>query len=124
MTGAPRVFGGKIIISSGGADTGSSRGYVTTYDAETGRQLWRFYIVPGNPADGFEDDAQRMAAQTWTGDWWKYGGGGHAWNAFTYVAETDTNMVGTGNGEPWNQHIRSPRGRSETRGGGRGRGTK
>lgn len=110
ITGAPRVFGGKIIIGSGGADTGSSRGYVTTYDAETGRQLWRFYIVPGNPADGFEDDAQRMAAKTWTGEWWKYGGGGHAWNAFTYDAETDTILVGTGNGAPWNQHIRSPGG--------------
>ncbi len=50
------------------------RGYVTAYDTESGEQVWRFYTVAGNPADGFENDA--MAAKTWTGEWWKYGGGG------------------------------------------------
>ena len=107
ITGAPRAFDGKIIIGSGGADTTSTRGYVTTFDAETGRELWRFFIVPGNPSDGFEREAQKMAAKTWSGTWWKYGGGGHAWNAFTYDADTDTVFVGTGNGAPWNHRIRS-----------------
>ena len=110
ITGAPRVFDGKIIIGHGGADSSNTRGYVTTYDARTGKQLWRFFIVPGNPADGFEDETQEMAAKTWTGEWWKYGGGGHAWNAFTYDAESDTILIGTGNGAPWNQKIRSPGG--------------
>ena len=63
ITGAPRVFGGKVIIGHGGADFAPVRGYVTCYDAKTGRQLWRFYTVPGNPADGFEDAAQAMAAK-------------------------------------------------------------
>lgn len=110
ITGAPRVFAGKVIIGNGGADTSDSRGYVTTYDADTGKQLWRFYIVPGNPAKGFENSAQAMAAKTWKGEWWKYGGGGNAWNAFTYDAAADTVIVGTGNGAPWNQKIRSPGG--------------
>lgn len=110
ITGAPRVFDGKIIIGHGGADGGNTRGYVTTYDTETGKQLWRFHTVPGNPADGFENTAMEMAAKTWTGEWWKYGGGGTAWNAFTYDAETDTVFVGTGNGAPWNHKIRSPQG--------------
>jgi quinohemoprotein ethanol dehydrogenase len=110
ITGAPRVFGGKIIIGHGGADSASIRGYVTTYDAETGKELWRFYLAPGDPAKGFEDKAQAMAARTWKGEWWKYGGGANAWNDFTYDAETDTILIGTGNGAPWNQKIRSPGG--------------
>jgi quinohemoprotein ethanol dehydrogenase len=107
ITGAPRVFDGKVIIGHGGADVASIRGYVTAYDAETGKQLWRFYTVPGNPADGFENKAMAMAAKTWFGPWWKYGGGGTVWNAMTYDAETDTIFLGTGNGSPWNRKIRS-----------------
>jgi quinohemoprotein ethanol dehydrogenase len=110
ISGAPRVFAGKVIIGHGGADIGPTRGYVTTYDAETGKLLWRFYTVPGNPADGFENDAMKMAATTWKGEWWKFGGGGTVWNAMTYDPETDTIFIGTGNGGPWNQHIRSPGG--------------
>jgi quinohemoprotein ethanol dehydrogenase len=107
ITAAPRVFDGKIIIGHGGADFASVRGYVTAYDAETGKLAWRFFTVPGNPADGFENPAMAMAAKTWAGEWWKYGGGGTVWNAMTYDAETDTVLIGTGNGAPWNRRIRS-----------------
>ena len=110
ITGAPKVFKGKVLIGNGGTENGPARGYVTAYDAETGKQAWRFYIVPGNPADGFESPAMEMAAKTWTGEWWKYGGGGNAWHGFTYDAELDTLYIGTGNGAPWNQKIRSPGG--------------
>ncbi len=74
------------------------RGYVTAYDAETGKQIWRFYIVPGNPADGFEDAAQAMAAKTWSGRWWENGGGGNAWHGWTYDAKYNQLIFGTGNG--------------------------
>ena len=110
ITGAPRVFDGKVVIGHGGADFAPVRGYVTAYDQASGAQAWRFYTVPGNPADGFEDAAQKMAAQTWTGEWWKYGGGGTAWNAITYDAELGQVYIGTGNGAPWNPKIRSPEG--------------
>ena len=107
ISGPPRAFDGKVIIGHGGADVGAIRGYVTTYDAETGKQLWRFHVVPGNPADGFENEAMAMAAKTWSGQWWKHGGGGTVWNAMTYDAEFDTIYLGTGNGSPWNHKIRS-----------------
>lgn len=107
ISGPPRAFDGKIIIGHGGADVGSIRGYVTAYDAATGKQLWRFYTVPGNPADGFESPAMAMAAKTWAGEWWKYGGGGTVWNSITYDKESDTVYLGTGNGAPWNRKIRS-----------------
>jgi len=110
ITGAPKVFKGKVLIGNGGTENGPTRGYVTAYDADTGEEAWRFYIVPGNPADGFENDAMRMAAETWTGEWWKFGGGGNAWHGFTYDAELDQLYIGTGNGSPWNRKIRSPGG--------------
>jgi len=107
ISGPPRVFNGKVIVGNGGGETTDGRGYVTTYDAETGKQLWRFFTVPGNPADGFENDAMAMAAKTWSGEWWKYGGGGEVWNSMTYDAEQDLIYIGTGNGAPWNHRIRS-----------------
>lgn len=107
ITGAPRVFDGKVLIGHGGADWAAIRGYVTCYDTATGRQLWRFYTVPGNPADGFESEAMKMAAATWHGEWWKQGGGGTAWNAMSYDPETHTVFIGTGNGAPWNHKVRS-----------------
>jgi len=110
ITGAPKVFKGKVLIGNGGTENGPNRGYVTAYDAGTGEQAWRFYIVPGNPADGFEDAAMEMAAETWTGEWWRHGGGGNAWHGFTYDAELDQLYIGTGNGSPWNRRIRSPDG--------------
>jgi quinohemoprotein ethanol dehydrogenase len=110
INGAPRVFRDKVIIGNGGTEVGGNRGYVTAYDTGTGKQAWRFYIVPGNPADGFEDETQAMAAKTWTGEWWKHGGGGNAWNGFTYDPEFNRIYIGTGNGSPWNQKLRSPGG--------------
>lgn len=110
MTGHPKAFDGKVFVGNGGTELGPTRGYVTAYDAETGKQLWRFYIVPGNPTNGFEDEAQEMAAKTWNGKWWEHGGGGNTWNGFTYDKEFNQLIFGTGNGSPWNRKIRSPGG--------------
>ena len=110
ITGAPKVFKGKVIIGNGGTEWGPARGYVTAYDAETGKQAWRFWVVPGNPADGFENKTMEMAAKTWNGEWWKHGGGGTVWNGITYDPEFNQVLIGTGNGSPWNQKIRSPGG--------------
>jgi quinohemoprotein ethanol dehydrogenase len=106
INGAPRVYDGKVIIGYAGT-TGKTRGFVTTYDAETGKRLWRFYAVPGNPVDGFENKAMAMASKTWSGQWWKFGGGGDVWNAIAYDPETDTIYIGTGSGYPWNRRARS-----------------
>jgi len=109
ITGAPRVFGDKIVIGNGGAEYGV-RGYVSAYDTETGEMAWRFYTVPGNPADGFEDETQAMAAATWTGEWWSQGGGGTAWDSFAYDPDLNYVYIGTGNGSPWARALRSPDG--------------
>ena len=109
ITGAPRVVKGKVIIGNGGAEYGV-RGYVSAFDAETGKLVWRFFTVPGNPALGFENTAMEMAAKTWSGEWWKLGGGGTVWDSMAYDPELDLLYIGTGNGSPWNQDLRSPGG--------------
>ena len=109
ITGAPRIVKDKVIIGNGGAEMGV-RGYITAYDTETGEQQWRFYTVPGNPEKGFESEAMEMAAKTWTGEWWKLGGGGTAWDSMAYDPELNLLYVGVGNGSPWNRNIRSPEG--------------
>lgn len=105
-TGATRVFNGKVVIGNAGSEYGA-RGYVTAYDAETGEQLWRFWTVPGNPADGFENEAMEMAAKTWSGEWWKQGGGGTAWDSIVYDPELNLIYIGVGNGAPHSHNQRS-----------------
>ena len=100
ITGAPVVAGGKVIIGNAGAEYGV-RGYVGAYDARTGKPLWRFYTVPGDPAKGFENAAMRRAARTWTGEWWKDGGGGTVWNSISYDPQLGLLYLGTGNASPW-----------------------
>jgi len=107
ITGAPRIVKGKVIIGNGGAEFGV-RGYVTAYDAATGKQAWRFFTVPGDPAKGDESDTITMIRKTWHGDqYWKQGGGGTAWNAMAYDPELDLLYIGIGNGAVWNYGLRS-----------------
>ena len=106
LTIAPRIAKGKVIVGPAGGDR-PTRGFFAAYDAETGREVWRFYTVPGDPAKGFESAAMRKAAATWDGDWWKLGGGGAVWDGISYDPESETLYVGTGNAEPWPQALRT-----------------
>ncbi len=111
ITGAPRVFGGKVIIGNGGAEYGV-RGYLTAYDAATGDQKWRWFSVPGDPSKPPEDESMARAMRTWdpAGRWWEAGGGGTMWDTMAYDPELNLMYVGTGNGSPWNRNLRSPAG--------------
>ena len=110
ISGHPKAFRDLVIVGNGGSENGGGRGFVTAYHIDTGKQAWRFYVVPGNPADGFENEAMEMAAKTWSGNWWEKGGGGQVWNGISYDPEFDQILIGTGNGAPWNQRVRSPDG--------------
>ena len=112
ITGAPRIAGGQVVIGNSGGDLGA-RGYISAYDAETGKLSWKFYIVPGDPSkkDGVaSDSAMPMAAGTWKGEWWKMGGGGNDWDAIVYDPAQRLVIFGTGNGSPHAQKFRSPGG--------------
>ncbi|MGE5722088.1 MAG: PQQ-dependent dehydrogenase, methanol/ethanol family, partial [Sphingomonadales bacterium] len=107
ITMAPRVVRDKVLIGNSGAELGI-RGYVSAYDTATGKLVWRFYTVPGNPAKGPDGAAsdpalQRIALPTWHGKWWSLGGGGPVWDALVYDRELNQLIFGVGNGTPWNQ---------------------
>jgi len=106
VTMAPRIAGGKVIIGVSGGDSGENRGYFDAYDATTGQRSWRFYTVPGDPSQPYENEAMRAAAKTWGGDFYKRGGGGAVWDGFAYDPDANLVYVGTGNAEPWVQKFR------------------
>ncbi len=111
ITGAPRVYKGKVIIGNGGAEYGV-RGYITAYDAKSGKQQWRWFTVPGDPSKPFEDESMAKAAKTWdpAAKYWEAGGGGTAWDTMAFDPELNLMYVGTGNGSPWAHKKRSPAG--------------
>ncbi|WP_197422533.1 MULTISPECIES: PQQ-dependent dehydrogenase, methanol/ethanol family [unclassified Phenylobacterium] len=110
ITGAPRVVKGKVIIGNGGGDFGT-RGYISAYDAETGKLAWRFYITPRDPRLGQEHPELEAALKTWDPNRdWSVGGGGNAWDSMSYDPELDLLYVGTGNGGPYDPRRRNPGG--------------
>lgn len=113
--GAPRVFGGKVIVGFGGADISPARGFVSAYDAATGKLAWRFYTTPGGDPKKADSKAEEVMRKTWPSGWLnpdgsRRGGGGTAWNAFSYDPELNLVYLGVGNGFPYNQEKRSPGG--------------
>jgi quinohemoprotein ethanol dehydrogenase len=108
ITGAPLAAKGKIFIGNGGGEFGV-RGYVSAYDAETGKLVWRFYTVPGDPSRPFENPILQKAASTWGGTWWKNGGGGTVWDSMSYDPKLDLLYFGTGNASPWARQVRNPK---------------
>jgi quinohemoprotein ethanol dehydrogenase len=94
ISGAPRVAAGKVFIGHTGSDD-QVRGSIAAYDANTGKRVWQFWTVPGDPALGFESKTMEMAAKTWSGkDWWKQGGGA-VWDPITYDSKTGLLLFGT-----------------------------
>jgi alcohol dehydrogenase (cytochrome c) len=90
LTLMPLVVDGKVIVGGSGGEFGV-RGYVVAYDADTGKELWRTFTIPGTGEPGNE---------SWKGDDWKTGGGS-AWMTGNYDPDTKTVYWGTGNAAPW-----------------------
>ncbi|MBS0363166.1 MAG: PQQ-dependent dehydrogenase, methanol/ethanol family [Proteobacteria bacterium] len=111
ITQAPRVVKDKVLIGESGAEYGV-RGFLSAYDAATGKKLWRFYTLP-NPTgapDGEPSDKvlKEKAMATWPdGGWKQVGGGGTVWDAIVYDPELNLIYFGVDNGTPWDQEKRS-----------------
>jgi quinohemoprotein ethanol dehydrogenase len=110
LTMAPRIAKGKVIIGASGSEY-PVRGFVDAFDASTGERAWRFYTVPGDPSKPFENDAMKKAAATWSGEWFKMGGGGTAWDGMSYDPQLNLVYFGTGNGGPWPEVLRGSQGK-------------
>ncbi|PEQ11609.1 PQQ-dependent dehydrogenase, methanol/ethanol family [Novosphingobium sp. PC22D] len=113
--GAPRVYAGKVIVGFGGADISPARGFVSAYDADTGKLAWRFYTTPGDEVTPANRKAEAVMRKTWPSGWKnedgsRRGGGGTAWNAFSYDPDLNLVYLGVGNGFPYNRDKRSPGG--------------
>jgi quinohemoprotein ethanol dehydrogenase len=113
--GPVRVFDGKVLIGHGGADYTPLRGFVTAYDARSGKRLWRFYTVPGAEPNSLGEKGEALMAASWPGGWAKpdgsrRGGGGTVWNALSHDPDLGLIYIGVGNGFPYNQAVRSPTG--------------
>jgi alcohol dehydrogenase (cytochrome c) len=90
LTLMPLVVDGKVIVGGSGGELGV-RGYVVAFDADSGKELWRTFTIPGEGEPGHD---------TWKGDDWKTGGGS-AWMTGNYDPETKTIYWGVGNAAPW-----------------------
>jgi quinohemoprotein ethanol dehydrogenase len=111
ITGAPRVFGDKVVIGQSGGDFGV-RGFVAAFDVETGEKAWKFYLTPPVPGSGQDGEASDpimpMVAATWFGTGWhELGGGANPWDSIAYDPELDLVYVGTGNATPHARYYRS-----------------
>ena len=109
LTMAPRVAKGKVLIGGSGSEY-PVRGFVDAFDANTGHRAWRFYTVPGDPKKPFENEAMRKAAPTWSGEWYKMGGGATVWDGMAYDPVANLVYFGTGNGGPWPEVLRGSKG--------------
>ncbi len=110
ITGAPRVVKGLIVVGNGGAEFGV-RGYVSAYDPETGRRIWRFYTVPASKGGPHEHPALVRAARTWSRDSvFASGLGGTVWDSMAWDSELDLLYVGVGNSSIYDRERRSPGG--------------
>jgi alcohol dehydrogenase (cytochrome c) len=92
FTLAPLVIKDKVLIGTAGGEYGI-RGFVAAFDAKTGKEVWRFYTIPGEGEPG---------NKTWSGDSWKTGGAS-VWMTGSYDQESNLTFWGIGNpGPDWN----------------------
>ncbi len=96
LTAAPLVVKDKVLIGPAGGELGI-RGFVAAYDAQTGREVWRFKTIP---------EAGEPGHETWKGESWRHGGGS-IWLTGSYDAALNLTYWGTGNpGPDWNPALR------------------
>jgi alcohol dehydrogenase (cytochrome c) len=89
MTGAPLVVNRLVVVGVAGGEFGI-RGFLAAYDPETGRQLWKFFMIPGPGDPGHE---------TWDNDAWQTGGG-PTWITGSYDPSLGLLYWGVGNPSP------------------------
>ena len=94
----PRVGNGKVFVGVTNFEFGTNRGFAAAYDAATGKELWRFYTVPGDPTKPFENKQMEKASKTWGPHYWTdFRGAAGVWEGMIYDPQTDLLIFGAGN---------------------------
>jgi PQQ-dependent dehydrogenase (methanol/ethanol family) len=91
ITMAPQIYNGKVLIGTSGAEF-PTRNFVAAYDANTGKEIWKFYTIP---------DPTQPGGDTWSGDSWKTGGGS-MWNTPAIDPARGLAIFAVGNPNPDN----------------------
>jgi alcohol dehydrogenase (cytochrome c) len=86
---APLAWGGVVYMGISGSELGA-RGRVMAFDAQTGRELWRFNTIPMGKEVGAETWQRAGTAKT---------GGGGVWGSMTLDVASGELFVPVGN--PW-----------------------
>ena len=89
-TAVPLAWGGVVYMGISGSELGA-RGRVMAYDAETGRELWRFNTIPMGKQIGAETWKRPKTAKT---------GGGGVWGSMSLDVTTGELFVPVGNAWP------------------------
>ena len=89
MTLAPLVIKNKVLVGVAGGEYGI-RGFIAAYEAQTGKETWKFYTIPGPGAPGHE---------TWSGEDWSHGGAS-VWLTGSYDPDLNLTYWGVGNPGP------------------------
>ena len=97
ITSPPTIVKNLVITGFGGGEYGA-RGFIAALDQNTGKEVWRFWTIPG-PGEPGND--------TWKGDSWKLGGGA-AWGIGSYDPKLNLLFYGTSNPSPWGASVRGP----------------
>jgi PQQ-dependent dehydrogenase (methanol/ethanol family) len=97
ITSPPTLVKNLVITGFGGGEYGA-RGFISAMDQATGKEVWRFWTIPGPGEPGNE---------SWKGDSWKLGGGA-AWGIGSYDPKLNLLYYGTSNPSPWGASVRGP----------------
>jgi len=89
ISGAPLVFH-DLVVTGVGSPPGYGRNFIVAFDANTGKERWRFQTIPAPGDAGHE---------TWSGDSWRKGGAG-TWLTGSYDPQADVLYWGVGNPRP------------------------
>ncbi len=101
-TSGPLIINGKVIQGMGGCDRYKETGcFISAYDAQTGKQLWKFETVAREGTPG--------------GDTWGklpnlLRAGGDTWITGSYDPELDLTYWGVAQAKPWMRAIRGTNG--------------
>ncbi len=88
-TSAPLIVKDKVLVGTSGGDDGV-RGFIAAFDADTGKEAWRFWTIPGPGEPG---------STSWSGDAYRHGGG-TTWMPGTYDPQLNLLYWGVGNPSP------------------------